>query len=64
LSGDIKDIQAKFNDFNPQDTTDFEDSGFVNFNFLNGGMGSINYSTSVWDQNLESSLTIIAERAV
>ena len=61
LFGDIKDIQAKFNDFNHQTLTDFEDSGFVNFNFVNGGMGSLNYSTSVWDKNLESSLTIIAE---
>jgi UDP-N-acetyl-2-amino-2-deoxyglucuronate dehydrogenase len=34
----------------------------VNFNFVNGGMGCINYSTSVWDHNLESSLTIIAEK--
>jgi hypothetical protein len=24
-------------------------------------MGSLNYSTSVWNQNLESSMTIIAE---
>lgn len=62
LFGDIKDIQAKFNDFSHQGITDFEDSGFVNFNFVNGGMGSINYSTSVWNQNLESSLTVIAEK--
>lgn len=59
LFGDLKDIQAKFNDFNHANLTDFEDSGFVNFNFLDGGMGSINYSTAVWDSNLESSLTII-----
>jgi predicted dehydrogenase len=59
LFGDIKDIQAKFNDFTHKESTDFEDSGFVNFNFVNGGMGSINYSTAVWDTNLESSLTII-----
>lgn len=61
LFGDIKDIQGKFEDFNHQGITDFEDSGMVTFSFLNGGMGSLNYSTSVWDQNLESSLTIIAE---
>ncbi len=61
LFGDIKDIQAKFNDFTHKNNTDFEDSGFVNFNFINGGMGSINYSTSVWDTNLESSITIIGE---
>lgn len=59
LFGDMKDIQAKFNDFNHKDLTEFEDSGFVNFNFTNGGMGCINYSTSVWNTNLESSITII-----
>src|SRR5207249_245994 len=29
--------------------------------FVNGGMGNLNYSTSVWDKNMESSMTIIAE---
>lgn len=59
LFGDIKDVQAKFKNFNHSGLTEFEDSGYVNFNFVNGGMGSINYSTSVWDANLESSITII-----
>ncbi len=61
LFGDITQIQAKFNDFNHQTLTEFEDSGFVSFQFINGGMGTIGYSTSVWDKNLESSMTIIAE---
>ncbi len=61
LFGDIENIQAKFSDNNHQSLTDFEDSGFVNFNFIRGGMGSLNYSTSCWDTNLESSMTIIAE---
>lgn len=59
LFGEVKDIQAKFGDFTHAKLTEFEDSGFVSFNFLNGGMGCINYSTAVWDNNLESSLTII-----
>ncbi len=62
LFGDITDIKAHFNDFNHQKTTDFEDSGMVNFQFVNGGMGCINYSTSVWDNNLESSMTIIGAK--
>ena len=62
IFGDIKDIQAKFSDFNHAGLTDFEDSGFVNFNFVNGGMGSINYSTAVWNSNLESSITIIGSK--
>ena len=61
IFGDITNIQAKFADFNHQKTTAFEDSGFVSFDFVNGGMGSLNYSTSVWDKNLESSITVIAE---
>ena len=59
LFGDIKNIQGKFNDFTHKESTDFEDSGFVNFDFIDGGMGSINYSTAVWGANLESSITII-----
>lgn len=62
LFGDITNIQAKFKDFKHQHSTDFEDSGFISFDFLNGGMGSINYSTAVWDKNLESSMTIIGEK--
>jgi predicted dehydrogenase len=62
IFGDMKDIQAKFNDFNHANLTEFEDSGFVNFNFVNGGMGSINYSTAVWNSNLESSITIIGSK--
>jgi len=61
LFGDIKNINSKFNDFNHKELTDFEDSGIVNFDFVNGGMGCINFSTSIWDQNLESSMTIIGE---
>lgn len=62
LFGDIENIQGKFADFTHQDSTDFEDSGFVSFDFINGGMGSLNYSTAVANQNLESSMTIIGSK--
>jgi len=61
LFGDITNIKGSFQDFNHQSLTDFEDSGNVFFDFVKGGSGSLNYSTAVWDKNLESSLTIIAE---
>ncbi len=61
LFGDITNIQARFKDFNHQHLTDFEDSGVVHFDFVNGGMGLLSYSTSIWDKNLESSMTIIGE---
>jgi predicted dehydrogenase len=61
LFGDIENIQARLHDFNHQHLTEFEDSGVVTFDFVNGGMGSVNFSTSVWDKNLESSMTVIAQ---
>jgi predicted dehydrogenase len=61
LFGDVIDIKAQFEDFNHQTLTDFEDSGAVSFKFIKGGMGIFNYSTSVWDKNFESSVTIIGE---
>lgn len=61
LFGDFNNIKGKFGDFNHSDLTDFEDSGLVSFEFLKGGIGCLNYSTSVWNQNLESSMTIIGE---
>lgn len=62
LFGDITNIQGKFKDFTHQTSTDFEDSGFVSFDFINGGMGCLNYSTAVASQNLESSITIIGKK--
>jgi predicted dehydrogenase len=59
--GDVTNINARLNDFIHEKSTDFEDSGFVTFNFVEGGIGSLNYSTAVWDKNLESSITIVAE---
>lgn|SRR5690554_2037319 len=62
LFGDIENISGRFADFNHKGITEFEDSGLVNFEFVNGGVGSLNYSTSVYGQNLESSMTIIGSK--
>ncbi len=59
LFGDVKNIQARFKDFAHTHSTDFEDSGTVSFDFEKGGMGIINYSTAVFDKNLESSIKIL-----
>jgi UDP-N-acetyl-2-amino-2-deoxyglucuronate dehydrogenase len=61
LFGDIKNIKSKLFDFNHKNLTEFEDTGIVTFDFVNEGSGVINFSTSVWDKNLESSMLIIAE---
>lgn len=61
LFGDIRNITSKTFNFGHRDTTDFADSGMVNFDFQKGGMGSLHFTTAVWDKNLESSITVIAE---
>ena len=62
LFGDIRNIKTRFANFKHRHNTEFEDSGYINFEFVNGGIGSINYSTAVYDSNFESSITIIAEK--
>jgi predicted dehydrogenase len=62
LFGMGKNYSAKFFNFNHRHNTEFEDSGIVNFEFEHEIECNLQYSTSVWDSNLESSLTIIAEK--
>ncbi|MCC6600192.1 MAG: Gfo/Idh/MocA family oxidoreductase [Crocinitomicaceae bacterium] len=62
LFGDITNIHSRLRDFNHRGSTEFEDSGIVHFDFINGGIGSLNFSTSVKNVNFESSMTIIAEK--
>ena len=60
--GDIKNIQSNFKSFTHESMTEFEDSGLVQFEFVNGGLGCINFSTSVWDTNMESSITVVGTK--
>jgi UDP-N-acetyl-2-amino-2-deoxyglucuronate dehydrogenase len=57
--GDIKNIEARFNNVTHKDSIEFEDTGLIQFDFIKGGMGSLNYTTAVWDKNQESSITVI-----
>lgn len=61
LFGDITHIQSRFRNFSHESVTPFEDSGSVSFDFINGALGSINFSTAVQNKNFESTMTIIAE---
>ncbi len=61
LFGDIKNVYARIENFKKLAHVEFEDSGIAQFEFINGGLGSLNFSTAVWDKNMESSLTVIAE---
>ncbi|CAN5300020.1 Gfo/Idh/MocA family oxidoreductase [soil metagenome] len=58
---DIENIQSKLQSFNHKNLTAFEDSGTVTFDLCSGGIGSLNFSTAVWEKNMESSITIVAQ---
>lgn len=60
--GDIQSPRAIVKNFTHPDLKDFDDSGFAQFEFENGGIGSINYSTSCWNQNMESSITVVGTK--
>ncbi len=60
--GDIKNITSRMMDFNHADLTEFEDSGMVHFELVKGGAGSLNFTTSCYNQNLESSITVLGEK--
>jgi len=62
LFGDIQNIIASSTNFGHKNSTEFDDSGLVQFEFVNGGFGSINYSTAIWDKNFESSIVVIGEK--
>jgi len=62
LFGKVKLKNAILSDFNHQDTTDFEDSGIIQFELKNAGIGNMQFSTAVFDKNMESSITIIGEK--
>ncbi|HAQ69951.1 Gfo/Idh/MocA family oxidoreductase [Salibacteraceae bacterium] len=62
LFGDIQNIIASSTNFGHENITEFDDSGLVQFEFVNGGFGSINYSTAIWDKNFESSIVVVGEK--
>ena len=60
--GDITNIQSTVRNFTHPHLKNFDDSGFAQFEFLRVGIGSINYSTSCWDTNMESSITVVGSK--
>lgn len=62
LFGDVKDIQAAFDNYRHRHNTEFEDSGSIHFRFDGGATGMFQFTTAVHGANLESSITIIAEQ--
>jgi UDP-N-acetyl-2-amino-2-deoxyglucuronate dehydrogenase len=60
--GDVESLRAYTGNFDHQGLIEFEDTGVVVLKFLNGAIGSINYTVNAYKKNMEGSLTLFAEK--
>lgn len=63
LFGGISGAQGIVANKNHGKMTEFEDSGTFNFQYKNGAIGSINFTTNTFKQNMEGSITIFSKNA-
>jgi UDP-N-acetyl-2-amino-2-deoxyglucuronate dehydrogenase len=60
--GDVESVAAHTGNFNHAGMIEFEDTGVVIMKFLNGVIGTLNYTVNAYKKNMEGSLTIFAEK--
>jgi UDP-N-acetyl-2-amino-2-deoxyglucuronate dehydrogenase len=60
--GDIKNVQAITGNLAHRGIIEFEDTGIVALEFINGIVGGINYTVNSYRNNMEGSLAIFAEK--
>jgi len=62
LFGSMNILNAHFKNFDHGEMIEFEDTGIFNFTLDQGGMGTFSYTTSCYEKNFESSMTIISSK--
>lgn len=62
LIGDVKQAKSLMGNFAHQGIIEFEDTGVVILEFVNGAIGTINYTVNSYKKNMEGSLTIFGEK--
>lgn len=62
MVGDVKQVKAFMGNFAHQGIIEFEDTGVVILEFLNGAIGTVNYTVNSYKKNMEGSLTIFGEK--
>lgn len=60
--GPVEILSAQFANQNHEDLHLFADTGMVHFALPDNVMGSLNFSTAIWDRNFESTLTVIGRK--
>jgi predicted dehydrogenase len=62
LIGDIENVWAFTKNQNHHDTIEFEDTGVVGFEFANGAIGGLSYTTNAYGGNMEGSITLFGKK--
>ena len=60
--GNISVRHAYMNNLAHKGVTEFPDTGVVSFTLANGAIGSLHFTTAVWDTNMESVFTVVGEK--
>jgi UDP-N-acetyl-2-amino-2-deoxyglucuronate dehydrogenase len=62
LIGDVESVKAFANNYAHKGIIEFEDTGVVILKFVNGAIGTMNYTVNSYGKNMEGSLTIFGEK--
>jgi len=62
IFGDVTNIRSRIYNHTHRANTQFADSGNAIFDFVKGGAGCIQFTTSTWDKNFESSITVLGSK--
>lgn len=60
--GELRPLSGIHRNFTHPALPDMADTGSFHFEFGNGGLGVFTYSTSSWDKNFESSISLLGEK--
>lgn len=62
MVGDVATVKAYMGNFMHNGIIEFEDTGVVILRFVNGALGTINYTVNSFQKNMEGSLTIFGDK--
>lgn len=62
LLGDVNKVHAFGKNYTHNGIIEFEDTGVVILDFVNGAIGTINYTVNSYSKNMEGSLTIFGDK--
>ncbi|MDX2173152.1 MAG: Gfo/Idh/MocA family oxidoreductase [Bacteroidota bacterium] len=62
MLGDVNKINVITRNYLHQHNVEFEDTGVIIMEFMNGAIGTVNYTVNSYEKNMEGSITIFGEK--